>query len=151
MPVILQTTFWTNTVENFSKLAYSKNGKPVVEINLKDSNYSIASKFRELAKFVKGRESRSLINSDYRYQFYVFQENSGDWIPVVWFDLILQDGTVIRHDKAFWTTLVRKNSVPVPLGKFPHFYKGKRFCIYRENKITSNAFKYIANQIFKRS
>lgn len=150
MPVILQTTFWTNTVENFSKLAYSKNGKPVVEINLKDNNCSIASKFRELAKFAKGRESRSLINSDDRYQFYVFQENSGDWVPVVWFDLILHDGTVISHDKAFWTTLVKKNGIHIPLGKFPHFYKDKRFSKYRENKITSNAFKYIANQIFKR-
>jgi hypothetical protein len=52
----------------------------------------------------------------------------------------------ISHDHAFSTTMIAKNGIDVPLGKFPF---NKHVSLYREFKLKARAYKFIANQIMR--
>lgn len=67
-------------------------------------------------------------------------------LPIIWFDLVLDNGAVLSHDYAFSTILLRRNALRVPLGRFPHFC-GQVSSRYRELKRKRQAYKYLSNQI----
>lgn len=147
----LSTTFWSDEVHEFDNLLYV-NGKTkeiVFRANLNDVQNTYRF-FKNISKFVKSNIVRkTLYDDDVWYQFYVLKDD--DLVPIKWFDLIIDEKTTISHDIAFSTTLIKKNGVQVPFGKFPHWYKNwerKKFPAYRELNIKSRAYKYLANKVW---
>ena len=90
---------------------------------------------------------RSLWNgkSDVFYQFAVRHNN--DILPIVWFDLVINERITVSHDVAFSTVLIKKNNINIPFGKFPMVYKNRRLPIYREFKVKAKAYTFISNLI----
>lgn len=146
------TTFWSEKVHDFHELLFinSKDNKVYFKADLKDKQ-STCVFFREIAKFIVSASVRA----DYKnkennncFQFAVMKDEKIK--PIKWFDLWLDNKNSISHDVAFSTTLVKKNDLSIPFGKFPIWYnKNKVFSLYRELKVKKNAYKYIANQIKK--
>ncbi len=144
----LSTTFWSNDVVDFDNLLFV-NGKTkeiAFHTNLNDVQETYQF-FKNISKFVISPTVRkTLFVEDEWYQFYVM--DGTEMLPIKWFDLHIAEDCVISHDIAFSTTLIKKNGVHVPFGKFPHWYKSwKNFSKYRELNIKSRAYKYIANRV----
>lgn len=81
-----------------------------------------------------------------RCQFGVFEHQSG-FIPVDNFTVVMENGDEIFVDKAFHTTLITKNGIDIPLGRFP-FNEKRRYPKHREQKLDKRAMKYLANQFY---
>lgn len=154
----LQTTFWSDTVHTFDKLLYiNGRSKEIIYQADLNNNYQTYLFFKDVEKFVKSKTMRKTIDSDCWnnrddfYQFAVILE--GDVTHIKWFDLIISDNTVISHDIAFETTLIQKNDVDIPLGRFPMYYyrkyKNPKLPKYREFNIKARAYKYMGNQVKK--
>jgi hypothetical protein len=151
----ITTTFWSDKIHEFTKLLYI-NGKTkeiMFETDLNDV-FSTFIFFKKISKFVKSETVRKTVDSnawerDIYYQFATVNEG-GIW-PIKWFDLIINDQTIISHDIAFETTLIKRNNIVIPLGQFPMVYYNRNIKLpkYREFNIKSKAYNFIANQINK--
>jgi len=80
------------------------------------------------------------------YQFAVLMD--GKVMPIKWFDIVVDDKITLSHDIAFSTTLVKKNGISQPFGKFPMWYK-ERLAFYREFNMKKTVYRYFANQVKK--
>lgn len=150
----ITTTFWSDKVQEFSKLLYiNGNTKEIIfEADLNDV-FATYNFFKNIAKFVKSPTVLKTVDKncwkgDDYYQFAVIHENE-IW-HIKWFNLVINDNIVISHDIAFETTLIKKNDVSIPFGKFPMWYrKNTKLPKYREFNIKARAYKYMANQVKK--
>lgn len=142
----LTTTFWSEDVHVFHELLFVRGHKQdftVMDRTALGCASDVSRFFRRLAAFVGTRQAREhRRRDDLWYQFAVMQGE--ELMPVKWFDLVLSNGVVLSHDIAFNTTLVRRNDMPVPLGRFPR--GSRRLPRYRELKLKRRVYKYIANQ-----
>jgi hypothetical protein len=149
------TTFWSDEVFEFDNLLFI-NGKTedvLFEANLND-RFQTIDFFNKISKFVKSKEFlKTFTGWDYDSAFCQFAVmKDGKVTPIKWFDLVISESVKISHDIAFETTLIHKNDLQIPFGKFPMWYKeGKKFPKYREFNLKSRAYKYISNQIRKNS
>jgi hypothetical protein len=145
----LTTTFWSEEKHDFTQLLYVNNHTKEVMFQTDLTNkFETHLFFKNIAKFVKSKEVRNTINHERveGYQFAV-SENNGEIIFIKWFDLVIDEKNIISHDIAFETTLITKNNVQIPFGRFPMRYKYNSLAKYREFNIKAQAYKYIANQI----
>lgn len=117
----------------------------IAKVNI-DSKIEVIKFFRDLSKFVKTKKSLRTINSKEWYQFAI--ESEGNVVPIIWFDIQINEKVKISHDFAFETVIIHKNSIRIDLGNFP-LKITKKFPKYREFNIKSKAYKYIANQLMK--
>ena len=142
------TTFWSDDVHEFDKLLFirGKTKEILFEADLNDAMETYTF-FKNISNFVKLPAVRkTAFDDDVWYQFAVMFKDEVTCIK--WFDLVVDETLTLSHDIAFSTTLIRKNDVLVPFGKFPMWYKGsKRFPKYRELNIKSRAYKYLANRV----
>lgn len=152
----LQTTFWSEKVHDFNTLLYI-NGRTKEIIYQTDLNNAFQTYlfFKNIEKFVKSKKMRDTIDSDGWngrddfYQFAVIFDNEITYIK--WFDLVIHDQLIISHDIAFETTLIKKNGLDIPLGRFPMYYyrtqNNPKLPKYREFNIKAKAYKFMANQV----
>lgn len=146
------TTFSSNEKHEFDQLLYinGKTKEVMFQTSLSDE-FATYNFFKDISKFVKSAMVRKTLFNDYRgeyYQFAIICEN--EIFPIKWFDLIINERVIISHDIAFETTLIKKNDIVIPFGKFPMWYKENvKFSKYREFKLKSRAYKYMANQVKK--
>ena len=98
-------------------------------------------KLAEYYRHGRGKDNRRWI------QFALYNETTGNFVPVVWFTVEFDDGEVLYIDKAFDTVLVSKNKVRIPFGRFPIYQK--RYPVRRESNIEKRAFKYLRNRFNK--
>ena len=153
----ITTTFWSKEKFEFSKLLYiNGNTKEIMfETNL-DNVFETYLFFKNIAKFVKSNEVlKTIDNSAWANQtYYQFATIFEDKIThIKWFDLVINEKMTISHDIAFQTTLIKRNNVDIPFGRFPNlYYKNNidpKLAKYREFNIKSRAYKFMANQIKK--
>lgn len=153
----LTTTFWSDKVHVFNKLLYIKGNtnEIIFEADLNDV-FTTFVFFKEIAKFVKSPTVLKTIDSDGwekqdYYQFAVIDGN--EIVPIKWFELVVNDNLILSHDIAFETTLIKRNNVVIPFGRFPSYYYYKNPNVklpkHREFNIKSKAYKFIANQVKK--
>lgn len=148
----LVTTFWAKETHDFCELLFINNKTEEIILST-DLNNKMQSSvfFKSVARLLKTRkflaEMRSLWNgkSDVFYQFAVRHNN--DILPIVWFDLVINERITVSHDVAFSTVLIKKNNINIPFGKFPMVYKNRRLPIYREFKVKAKAYTFISNLI----
>lgn len=137
------TTFWTDEVFEFNELLYIDGETEDVIFRVKLSDQFEAYKFFKLiAKFVKS--PRCLRGSEW-FQFAVVRNGKVEHIK--WFDLVIDDNTTISHDIAFETTMITKNEISVPFGRFPMWAK-VQLPKYREFNMKARAYRYMANQVW---
>lgn len=151
----LVTTFWSKEVHEFDNLLYI-NGKTqaiIFQTNLGDVPGSVKF-FKNIARFVKSASVRKALysgkyESEVYYQFAVMKD--GEMTPIKWFDLVINDKLTISHDIAFNTTLVKRNDVDMPFGRFPMYYYRRNINLpkYRELNVKARAYKFMGNQINK--
>lgn len=148
----ITTTFGSQQIHCFDQLLYI-NGKTkdiMFQANL-DNPFETYLFFKDIARFSLSETVRKTLYSSYNddyYQFAVLED--GQVTPIKWFDLIINDKTTVSHDIAFNTTLIRKNDIDIPFGKFPMWCKKPNSLpLYREFKIKNKAYRYMANQINK--
>ena len=147
----LITDFWTKEKFEFKEIFFYNNKTQDVlfKTDLNNPTQTVAF-FKNLAKKLK---SLNFLRDEMvdHYQFAVM--NNGELTPIKWFDIQINDNLKISHDIAFDTTLIRKNGLLIPFGKFPmYMYQIKpnwKPSLYRKQKMQANAFKYIANLILK--
>lgn len=151
----LTTTFWSDEIHTFDKLLFINGATKtiVAQTDLNEHRMTFLF-FKEIAKFVTTREVlncfKDYIQTNVRnyYQFAVIK--NGELCPIKWFDLHVSETCIISHDHAFNTTLIKKNDSVLYFGKFPMWYPDNiKMSKYREFKIKSRCYKYIANQIGK--
>lgn len=150
----LTTTFWSKEVHEFEKLLYihGNTNEVIFDCDLSNSFKSYEF-FKKISRFNQSHPVFKTLDVPYEkkqyYQFAVMYEN--EIFPIKWFDLVIAEGIVVFHDIAFETTLIKRNDVIIPFGKFPMRYwnKGIKLPKYREFNIKSRAYKFIANQIKK--
>lgn len=141
----ITTTFWSEEKFDFSELFYinAKTQEIVFQSDLNDM-LNTFNFFQQITKFVKNFNMRKeVFNSDLYYQFAVMKD--GEITPIKWFDIVIDDKTVISHDIAFETTIIYKNDIRVALGGFP--FGMKHYAKHREYNVKARAYKYIGNQI----
>ena len=142
----LKTSFWTKTIHEFNNLQLIKHNQSpyhtahtVVDSISLQNELDVALFFRRLAKKIMSFD----INDTFQFAVIDFDLKL---IPIKWFTLEI--GSIeISHDIAFETTLIKKNGVDIPLGRFP--FRNKKYPLRREMNIKRNAYKYISNQIMK--
>ena len=78
------------------------------------------------------------------YQFGLINASPWNTIPVVHFTVTFHDGTKVFLDKAFQTTLITKNGIRIPLGRFPNNWS-RKYPVRREEKLEKRAMKYLTN------
>lgn len=143
----ITTTFWTEEKFDFSELLYI-NGitkEIMFKTDLNDT-LNTFNFFQKLIKFVKNFNMRKEVyNEVLYYQFAIMKD--GEITPIKWFDIVIDDKTIIFHDIAFETTIIRKNDIRISLGGFP--FGMKHYAKHREYNVKARAYKYIANQIKK--
>lgn len=148
----LTTTFWSEKIEEFENLLYINGSTKEIMFQTKlGDSLETYNFFKNIARFVKTKQVLKTVdnicwNNEIYYQFAVQAEDK--IIPIKWFDLVINEKVTISHDIAFETTLINKNGLEVPFGKFPLLSK-RKYSKYREFNIKSRAYKYIANQIQK--
>ena len=144
------TTFWNDQVFTFDRLFHVKTKSRDVRFQADLNSPSNTVKFfKDVAKFVASKECHDTMYTENRFQFAVPgrpEINDNTIIPVCWFDLIISDELKISHDIAFNTTLLEKNNMPVPLGKF-RLHTSHKLPRYREFNLKSRAYKFMANQV----
>lgn len=149
----LMTTFWSEEKHYFTQLFYVNNQTKEIMFQTNLNNmFETYLFFKNVAKFVQSLKARNVINNEkaYTYQFAASEEDKGkEVIFIKWFDLILNETTTLSHDIAFETTLIKKNNITLPFGKFPMSYKYGELSKYREFNLKTRAYKYVANQIKK--
>lgn len=150
----LRTTFWSKEVYEFDRLLMVRRAEgpqepftAVLDTSLKDLAAARAF-FLAAARLMRSEQVRN----EYRreaawYQFAVWRDE--ELCPIKWFDLVLDTGVVLSHDIAFNTTLIERNGLQVPFGRFP-LNPLKTYRLYRELNIKARAYKYIANQISRK-
>lgn len=150
------TTFWSAEIHEFDNLLYiNGNTKEIMYHADLNNTFQTFVFFKEIAKFVKSKIMRKTLSTDRwnnkedYYQFAVIVDN--EITPIKWFNLHIGETVVISHDIAFETTLIKKNEVEIPFGRFPMFYyrntKNPKLPKYREFNIKAKAYKYISNQV----
>lgn len=112
----------------------------VNKVSIYDSNLKIAQFFKDIAKIMKTKSMRESYRSEDEHYQFALSSKDYDFFPVKWFTLWLDNGDKIDHDIAFSVTLIRKNDVPIPFGKFS-FSRWSEFPVYRELNVKRNAFK----------
>lgn len=156
----LSTTFWSDTQELFHNLLLIKveplpnppqDGQwdkytTMYQTNL-NNPWETALFFKQIAKFILTKPARETIHTNTWYQFAVIHQ--GEITPIKWFDLHINPHCTLSHDIAFDTTLVFKNQILQPFGKFPMLYKTKKLPKYRKLKLQHKIFTYIHNQIIQ--
>ena len=150
----ITTTFWSEEVHEFSTLLYIHGNTDEVifetELNNPFASYEF---FKQISQFNQTREIHKTLDEPYAkkqyYQFAVIHKNK--ICPIKWFDLVINESVVISHDIAFETTLIKRNDVIIPFGKFPMSYwqKGINLPKNREFNIKSRAYQFMANQVNK--
>ena len=139
----LTTTFWSEVIHTFSALYFINNKTNEIifktDLNNKLETYNF---FKNVSKFVLTKQVM-FAPDDVCYQFAVQSDMGIE--PLKWFDLHLEK-CILNHDIAFATTLIRKNDMIIPFGKFP-MWTNKRLSKHREYKLKSKAYKYLANQV----
>lgn len=148
----LTTTFWSPEARSFDELLFVNNNTMEVLFSGDLTNTTNTCMFfKSVAKFVGSRKflesvrARWLGRSDDWWQFAVRVD--GVVTPIVWFQLVVNEELIIAHDLAFSTTLIKRNSVVVPFGRFPMCYKTQVLPLYREFKLKARAYKFLANAI----
>lgn len=153
----ITTTFWSDQVLEFDTLLYinGKNKEVMFKADLNDK-YATYLFFKEVAKFMKTKKVLNTINNSYwdkqeYYQFATMYE--GEICPIKWFDLVINDKLIVSHDIAFETTLIKRNGVSIPFGRFPMWYyynkPAAKLPKHREFKIKAKAYNFMANEIKK--
>jgi len=142
------TTFWTDDIYEFTELLYinGRTKEVIFRTNLCD-RFETYKFFKAVSKFVKSSTCIDSYNTKQWYQFAVVRDFEVEHIK--WFDLVINDTMTISHDIAFETTMIVKNGIAVPLGKFP-MWADKEQPKYREFNLKARAYKYIANQVWSR-
>lgn len=127
----------------------NQNKDVVFSVSINEHPFKIAKFFKDASRFMKSKKVRDTVfKEDEHFQFVLANEEY-DFFPVKWFTLELDNGKKISHDIAniaFATTLIKKNSLVVPLGGFS---KRKSFSKHRESSINRNAYKFISNEVLK--
>lgn len=144
--MFLTTTFWSKEIHRFEYLFLIQGStrEIISRADLNDKWDSIKF-FKDVSRFRKNQTIHDENDSRW-YQFAVIE--NGKILPIKWFDLHISECVVISHDIAFETTLIKRNGIDLPFGKFPHWTKHP-LPLNREFKLKSLASKYIANQIQK--
>lgn len=153
----ITTTFWSEQVLEFDTLLYinGKDKEVMFKADLKDK-YATYLFFKDVANFMKTKTILNTLNNSYwdkqeYYQFATIYE--GEITPIKWFDLVINDKLIVSHDIAFETTLIKRNGVRIPFGRFPMWYYYNKPAVklpkHREFKIKAKAYNFMANQIKK--
>lgn len=151
----VSTTFWSDKINDFSLLFFVKNNtKEILYKTDLNNSWDTYLFFKKISKFIKSREvkenfaTKSWEERDC-YQFAVWYNDK--ICPIKWFDFVISEKVVLHHDIAFETTMIKRNEVDIPFGRFPRYYfnesKGKKPPKYREFNLKARAYKYMANQI----
>lgn len=151
----ITTTFWSEKVETLHTIFYfNPKSKEIVAQADSHNPFELALFFKKISQLVKTNKFlKSQNNNDNHYQFGTMIDNQ--MTPIVWFDIHLNDSTIVSHDHAFNTCMVKINNHIKPFGRFPigSFWDNKpkdfKLPIYREFKIKSRVFKFISNKIMK--
>lgn len=149
----LSTTFWSNEVHDFSLIFFIKSNTKEILFKADLTNpWDSYVFFHTISKYIKSKKVKhNYATKSYEdrdcYQFAVwFQDKI---TPIKWFNLVINDKVILSHDIAFSTTMIRRNCIDIPFGRFSHYSKGnkKKYPIYREFNIKARAYKYMANQV----
>ncbi len=109
----LTTTFWTSEIHTFDKLLYiDRDTKQIMYMTDLNNTFESYVFFKKLSDFVMRPDVRMAYPKC--YQFAVSKDNKV--CPIKWFNLEIND-SVISHDIAFETTLIRKNQILIPFLK----------------------------------
>lgn len=148
----VSTTFWSKEVYYFNELLYINNRSDeiIFRTDLHNKQKTLAFfkaiiKFMKTKRFVLSMRNLYLNKANDCYQFAVMFE--GNIVPITWFNLEINKEIKISHDVAFETTLIKRNNVQIPFGKFAMNYKNKTLPIFREFKIKIKVYKFILNVI----
>lgn len=140
----LITTFWNDNKFEFDQLLFINRDTHKVKYQTDLKNHHQTGEFfSDISKFINTSAVYILKKADVCFQFAVIKD--GEITPIIWFDLVINNKLTISHDSAFSTTIIHKNVVVVPFGKFFKEYPPK----HREFNIKYRAYKYISNQIKK--
>lgn len=117
-------------------------------VSIHEHPLKISNFFKDVARFMKSKKVRDSHFKEREHFQFVLSNKEYDNFPVKWFTLELDNGVRIDHDFAFSTTLIKKNGFMVPFGGF-NFSKWESFARHREINMKRNAYKFIANEVFK--
>ena len=119
----------------------NKTNEVIAEVDLSSKSYLVINFLKYIAKFISSKKAVTKeVNDLAYYQFATIIE--GDLFPICWFTIVINDKLKLDFDTAFNTSLVKRNGVNIPFGKFFTKY-GK----YRHIKMKHKAYKFVANQI----
>lgn len=140
----LSTTFGSKESHIFDHLLFIQSDTcEILFSTLLTDNSQTINFFEKLVKFHKKIKNNNSLK-ELPMQFAVSIDNQ--ITPICWFDLHLNNNCIISRDYAFNVTLLKKNGINIPLGRF---FTKKKHPLNREFNIKINAYKYIKNQIRK--
>lgn len=108
----------------------------------------------KIREFFKNRSKLGSLYRDVIYrgvedgawiQYALYDRKHNVYTPVVYFTIEFEDGETLTVDKAFETSMVKKNGVRIPFGKFP-FDSKRKYPVRRESKLEKLVCKYLANR-----
>lgn len=127
---------------------YHETKKILNSISVNDHPLKVAAFFENISNLMKTKKVRKSIFSGKEHFQFVLSNEDFENFPVKWFTLELDNSIKISHDIAFETTLIKRNDVLIPFGRF-NLYSRHKLALYREYNMKRNAYKFISNEIEK--